>query len=383
MEFNMSLKHNNFINIIDDIDNSIIINTNLCICKDTTSSNIFDSNTNSIIKEEVISENKIDNNILNENLQNNDIITKNLEISISEINKETNIEIDMDINDNEVNKETNNNEIDMYINDNNEINHNEINDNEINDNNEINLELNNYREISIDDINDYNYDNSSNIWIHNNPLKKNVNKMIEQNIQNDDLDSKQDQIDKLDLIFRKIIKKNSKKNINEEEEFNNKINKIYNSNDTMHILKMLSKEINNSIFIESTRGFNIKENINILKIEKLIENLTNFKFLKNDDYSIGFLYRDYLNEKIHNTQEKNTYWIEYLNSNNKTIKNNLPSTNKLLNACLKNFVQENKFKKVIGKYTIRAFKKTVEINTNKLCIDIIFFAKYKKSDTKL
>ena len=154
-----------------------------------------------------------------------------------------------------------------------------------------------------------------------------------------------------------IIEENSEKDINEK-------------------LKNICTDIEEKVFIESTRGFNIKEDVYILRMDKLQENLMKYKY-RGNEYSIGYLYRNYNNSKSYINKELDKYWLNTYNDNGKLVEKELESKNKLLKSCLKNFSDSNKFKKKINDNIFRAFKKTVQIYKNELLIDIIFYVKYK------
>ena len=143
-------------------------------------------------------------------------------------------------------------------------------------------------------------------------------------------------------------------------------------------VKEISKQMENLLFLNSTKGFNIKEDIYKLRFDKLKNNLLKFP-LPNDIFcDIGYLYRNFNNPKVYSSNSMYSNWMETTKKYNGNITEfELPSDNKFLNSCLKNFTQSSKFKKKIGSYLFRAFKKTIQMYETNLIIDIIFFIKYK------
>ncbi len=200
-------------------------------------------------------------------------------------------------------------------------------------------------------------------------------------------DNNQKQLEKLEKYYDKAIEKkhknketevlNKNKNKDKKEEIIDE--KKYKKKD---VVKLMLNSVEKNIFEESTRGYNLENDIYKLDIQKLKKNLFNFKTEKDSKCTIGYLYRNFLNPKIYNTINNETnFWIETTKISNSTnlIETELDPKNKFLHACLKNFKKTKKFKKQIGSSLFRAHIKTVElINTpNKLIIDIIFFVKYR------
>ena len=202
-----------------------------------------------------------------------------------------------------------------------------------------------------------------------------------------DIDSKEKQFNKLEKYYDKVVKKTNEK-INK----NNIVNKLDNNPDKKYeeideskykkkdLVKIILNKIEKEIYIESTRGYNIEQNIYKINMEKLRLNLSKFNLSNNSKCVVGYLYRNYNNPKVYSTTNENTYWLEVSNNGfmGQIIQNELDSNDKFLNSCLKNFKQTKKFKKQIGSSLVRAHIKTVEIlNSNNLIIDIIFFVKCK------
>ena len=238
-------------------------------------------------------------------------------------------------------------------------------------------------------------DNESEDIIHNIEFNENnndyeernnseFNKLFEEeiNITNKlELTSKERQIDNLEKLYNDIIIKKMKKNKTKydekkQENEENQENQEKSEKDINEKLKNLCSDIEEKVFIESTRGFNIKEDIYILRMDKLQENLMKYNY-RGNDYSIGYLYRNYNNSKSYINKDLDKYWLNTYNDNGKLVEKELESKNKLLKSCLKNFSDSNKFKKKINDNIFRAFKKTVQIYKNELIIDIIFYVKYK------
>jgi hypothetical protein len=198
-------------------------------------------------------------------------------------------------------------------------------------------------------------------------------------------DINQKQLDKLEKIYDKAIEKKEKNKDkikkNKDKKENEEIidEKKYKKKD---LVKLMLNSIEKKIFLESTRGYNLENDIYKLDMQKLKTNLFNFKVDKDSKCTIGYLYRNFLNPKIYNTINNETnFWIEITKISNSTnlLETELEPKNKFLLACLKNFKKTKKFKKQIGSSLFRAHIKTVELlNTpNKLIIDVIFFVKYK------
>jgi len=368
--------------------------------------NIIDNNNKIILKKEVVNTKKILIDTLNENMTLNQLINNNIENKITNKNKLECICFTSNSNTNENNNtyenNTNNNESGTNKNDNN-TNNNENDTNTNNNENDINTNNNEKNDNDNEkDIIDINFDDKSiknNNIIIENDIINNIN--IENDIDNiennseiktenkiadefymlfnndikifeeEDLNSTYRQINNLEKMYNKIIsKKIEGENILEKNNKNNKKNKIKGN-----LLKIICFDLEEIVFVESTRGFNIKENIFKIRMDKLKEKFGLYD-IKDKNITIGYIYRNFNNPKSFINTDMNTHWLNISKIDNKISEVELRPKSKLLQSCLKNLATNNKFKKKINDEIIRAFKKTVEINNN-LIIDIIFYTKNK------
>lgn len=246
------------------------------------------------------------------------------------------------------------------------------------------FEKNKQDEKSVSLINTDNESNNEKIWIENKKdtdsldsefkelFKKKINPRPEPN-------SKEKQMNKLNKLFEKTIEKTLKSKTNKSKKDMDKkksVNlSILNPDD---LLKKISTDMENSLFLGSTKGFDIKNDIYKLRFDKLKINLSKFDMLEMTNLEIGYLYRNYNNPKVYKSIDMESFWLETIKKMSGTIKESeIESNNKFLLACLKNFAVSNKFKKKIGSHMYRAFKKTIQVYGSDLIIDVIFFIKYK------
>ena len=196
-------------------------------------------------------------------------------------------------------------------------------------------------------------------------------------LEKEDLNTINKQMNNLELMFNKVIEQKLNTNLKKENTNLNKVNDITKGD----ILKKICLDIEDKIFIESTRGFNIKENVFKIRMDKLKEKLENY-----DSpllYTIGYIFRDFNNSKSFINEDINTFWLDIHKKNNKIIENYLEPHSRILHACLKNLATNTKFKKKINDEIIRAFKKSVQINNTDLIIDIVFYVKNKINNTNI
>jgi len=253
-----------------------------------------------------------------------------------------------------------------------------------NNNNEINTELKskfkqnvNEESVSLVDTISNHSENSQNLVFENIKEIESVDEEFKQFFSKDkkkrlDIDSKEKQFNKLEKFYDKVIKNklDNKKEKSKEIDIHN-----YKKKD---LVKILLNKIEKEIYLESTRGYNIEQNIYKLNIDKLKLNLSKFNVSSESKCTVGYLYRNYNDPKAYINTTENSHWLEISNTENKVIEKELDNKDKFLNSCLKNFKKIQKFKKQIGSSLYRAHIKTVEIiNTKNLVIDIIFFVKYK------
>ncbi len=193
-------------------------------------------------------------------------------------------------------------------------------------------------------------------------------------IEKEDLNTMNKQMNNLELIFNKVV---------ENKASNNKLIKKIKNDDILKgdILKNLCSDIEEKIFLESTRGFNIKDNVFKIRFDKLKQKLSEYKIPI--FYSIGYIYRDFNNPKSFLEKDINIYWLDFCKKDGIITTNYLKPQSRMLQACLKNLSNNNKFKKKINGENIRAFKKSVQINNSQQIIDLIFYVKYKINNTNL
>ncbi len=200
-------------------------------------------------------------------------------------------------------------------------------------------------------------------------FKKKINPQPEPN-------SKEKQMNKLNKLFERTIEKTLKSKTKDSKK--DKKQPDLSALNPDDLLKKVSTDMENLLFLDSTKGFDIKNDIYKLRFDKLKANLTKFNVPQMPNLELGYLYRNYNNPKVYNTDDMVSFWIETVKKFNGSIKENeLESNNKFLLACLKNFAISNKFKKKIGSHMYRAFKKTIQVYGSDLIIDVIFFIKYK------
>ena len=186
---------------------------------------------------------------------------------------------------------------------------------------------------------------------------------------------------KLENIYNKVIKKNnistkpSGYKISDYIDINNMINEK-NIDITIKKLSILIEYAYN----ESTRGWNYEQNLYILSIEKLKENFEKIIFPNEQCANLikmGFIYRDYNENKVYLEKDFTKYWIGFNVDSKNLNKNSLIKytiRDKVLFYCLKNLTKLNKFKKKISKINYKFIKKTIQIQGNKnLIMDIILF----------
>ena len=240
----------------------------------------------------------------------------------------------------------------------------------------------------IDSNSDSNIDSKENIIYEKNKDDNSIDNEFKQFFSKDrkkKLDTgsknkpKDEQLKKLEKYYDKAINKQKE----QKDKVKNGSEVLdENKHKKRDLVKILLDSIERKIFLESTRGFNLDENIYKINMSKFKTNLLNFKLpLDSPKYTIGYLYRDYTNPKVYSLINETNFWLDtYKNSNSPSIiEKELDSKDKFLLSCLKNFKQTRKFKKQIGSTLVRAQIKTVEVlNTKNLIIDVIIYVKYKQ-----
>lgn len=252
-------------------------------------------------------------------------------------------------------------------------------------NNNSNIE-NNYKLQSKNDFS--NYSESSDDKTINSEFKYLFNNIQLSNCP--DKNSISNVKENLEKIFDKVIKK---KSLSQSQLQNNKqssnvqidiydLNKIITNenNNINNLLDVLTNFLNKNIFEESTRGWNMENNVFVLNFNILKNVLEKIKYSSKPDIKIGYFYRDFHNSKIYLDSDFTKYWIgnEFNSSENQIKKMNHTIKNKILFYSLKNLVESNKYKKKIGKYNYKFLKKTIQVFGNKgLIIDIVFYVGIK------
>lgn len=343
-------KYNDFINIIDEQPNT------------------------TLIKKEIINNKKLESSLLSPTIKND----SNFEIlPKSTVNNQT---TNSDIINKDCNCYTSTSDSDDFINEN-IVNNKIYNFQNSSFNNENIIEKDNEHVIENNNIikkdNEHGIENDKNI-IEESENSINEFDMIFDNrfniLENNDLNTMNKQMNNLEAIFNKIVEKKTKDDNNDKNKKNNNLLKG-------DILKNLCLDIEEKIFLESTRGYNIKENIFKIRIDKLKEKLQNYDVPI--FYTIGYIYRDFNNSKSFINENINELWLDINKKDGKIHENYLKPRSKFLQACLKNLANNDKFKKKINDENIRAFKKTIQIDKNELIIDIVFYVKYKINNTNI
>lgn len=169
----------------------------------------------------------------------------------------------------------------------------------------------------------------------------------------------------------------NKKNVRfttDEDKALEKLEKIYESvllNDTVEEstesfkdeLKKACYVLEKNIIMESTLGYNLKNNLYYINIDTLHNKLKSYT---NDKYTFSIFYQK-PSIKTYNQ------WCE-INYNGE---NTINEDNKYLKACIKIFSKTNKFRKNINNYKIRAFKNTFLIYKTDNKVDLFCIVKEK------
>lgn len=202
---------------------------------------------------------------------------------------------------------------------------------------------------------------------NNNSERKAMKKKYKISNLNDNTDTKQKE--KLERLYEKKM----------EEQINNtllteKKHKTYKDK-----LKEISKDFEEKCIMQSTNGFNIKDELYYIDMKELEKNIKKFNELNEYDKNTGekyecvVFYKNYINTKLNNKIDNDKGWIE-LSRNNKI---NIPSNNKFLRASIKLFDTTNKFRKIINGYKTRAFKNTFYIYKSNIKIELFSIIKLK------
>jgi len=123
--------------------------------------------------------------------------------------------------------------------------------------------------------------------------------------------------------------------------------------------------------MESTRGFNVKDDLYYINMEILTKNITQFNSTISENYICSVYYKNYKNNQIFQNSNIQKGWIEIT----KNGEQNLTSKNKFLLSSLKLLEKTNKFRKTINSIKIRVFKNTFYVYKTNIKIDIIAITK--------
>lgn len=209
------------------------------------------------------------------------------------------------------------------------------------------------------------------------------NLISDQNELNSDMSVK----NKLEKKYNKILEKNikmngiSEKKSNQPNYYLSKYIDLKKINNNEEMIKKFGFFCEKYLFEESTRGWNFISNTYIVNFDKLLENLKKIIFIKEIETKIGYFYRDYSNPKINFEKDFSKYWIGYekISQTNETNLIKYSIKNKILYYSFKNLSESQKFKKRIGEYYYKIFKKTIQVFGSKdLIIDLIFYVGIKK-----
>lgn len=208
---------------------------------------------------------------------------------------------------------------------------------------------------------------------------KSFNEIIDEEINNSD---KSIYIKKNNIITKPKSKHIiNKKNISEKDQLN-KLEYLYKKNIEKKIVSNNSLIVNNQdnlkkickkfeeCFLNSTNGYNLKENLYYIIMSKLKKNI---KLFDSGDYICSVIYKKY--DDLNNIFIKNNIdeWFEVTKNNEVKISQN----DKYLKTCIRLIEKTNKFRKIIGKFKIRAFKSTYLIYGSNNPIEIIGLVKEK------
>jgi hypothetical protein len=202
--------------------------------------------------------------------------------------------------------------------------------------------------------------NSEKKFVELNSKKKKIKKTT-QNKSLDYLDSldPNNNIEKLIKLERLYEKK-----INNPDNISDKKEEIFRDE-----LKKICKNFESNCILESTRGFNIKDEMYYINISILIKNIKIFndKFV---NYDCGIFYKIY--KDIEKPDEKIKSWVQISKKGETTVN----SKNKCLTVCLKIFEKVNKFRKTINGEKIRAFKNTFYLYKTNIKVDVLGIVKF-------
>ena len=123
--------------------------------------------------------------------------------------------------------------------------------------------------------------------------------------------------------------------------------------------------------MESTRGFNIKDDLYYINMDILSKNITRFNLNIPGNYECSIFYRSYKDQRVVLNPDKKIGWMEI----SKKGEQNINSKNKYLSSGLRLFESTNKFRKTINGTRVRAFKNTFYVYKTNIKIDIMAITK--------
>jgi hypothetical protein len=136
-------------------------------------------------------------------------------------------------------------------------------------------------------------------------------------------------------------------------------------------LKKICKQFEEKCIIESTRGFNIKDDLYYINMDILTKNIAQFNSDIPQNYECSIFYRNYKDSRIVLNPDKKIGWMEIT----KVGEKNINSKNKYLASSLRLFESTTKFRKNINGTKVRAFKNTFYVYKTNIKIDVLAIAK--------
>ena len=188
---------------------------------------------------------------------------------------------------------------------------------------------------------------------------------------------------KLELLYEKKINQadnnysydsnnsnNSNKNLQNKSKntSNEKNNKRSQYKDD---LKKTCKQFEEKCLMESTRGFNVKDELYYINMDLLSKNIAQFNSTISANYESFVFYRSYKDQRIVLNSDKKIGWMEIT----KKGEHNISSINKYLSSSLRLFESASKFRKNINGTKVRAFKSTFYVYKTNIKIDIMAITK--------
>jgi hypothetical protein len=197
--------------------------------------------------------------------------------------------------------------------------------------------------------------------IKNNKDKKEKNKKSSIKSDNSSI-----QREKLELLYNKKISENEKTN----SKTNNKTNKKHKTK-YRDELKKICKQFEEKCVMESTRGFNVKDDLYYINMDILTKNTIDFNKNLKSNYECIIFYRSYKDNKVILNPNKNIGWLEI----SKKGEQNINSKNKYLSTSLRLFETTDKYRKTINGEKVRAFKNIFYVYKTNIKLDIIVITK--------